>query len=216
MLDKRYGYFATALEKTSEPIRNTKWLVTFNFSEFSDSSAFPNSDILSLHVKNVDIPNIQSTLDSFYYHGFERKLPASVDNAGSISMTILEGENLIGYNSLLRWNQMCANAGSFSIEDSSLINNPINSKYSLNAPNYSEGEFSNNNAMVIQCFSYSTGNEVLKVNFINIKPSKIGTVKLAYDGNELYKFDATFDYDLPIFSKPSNSSQSIQNNKFNN
>jgi hypothetical protein len=203
MLDKRYGYFASALAKTSEPIRNTKWLVNFNFNEFSSSSSFSNSDMLSFHVKNVDIPSVQSTMDSIFYHGFERKLPASVDNAGSVSMTILEGENLIGYNSLLRWHQACANGGQFTDGDVGIMDNPLNSEYSLNSPNYSKGEFVNSNAVSIRCFSYVTGDEVFRVNFLNIKPSKIGAVKLAYDGNELYKFDVTFDYDLPIFVKPS-------------
>jgi hypothetical protein len=206
MLDKKYGYYSTALAKTSEPIRNTKWLVNFNFSEFNSSSSFSNSDMLSFHVKNVDIPSVQSTMDSIYYHGFERKLPASVDNAGSVSMTILEGENLIGYNALLRWHQACMNGGQFTDGSVSLMDNPLNSTYSLNSPNYSNGEFVNNNVINIQCFSYVTGAEIFRVNFINIKPSKIGGVKLAYEGNELYKFDVTFDYDLPIFVKASPAS----------
>lgn len=202
MLDKRYGYFSTALEKTSEPIRTTKWLVNFNFSEFSQPSAFPKAEMLSFHVKNVDIPEFKSAMDSIFYHGFERKLPASVDNAGTITMTILEGENLIGYNSLLRWHQMCMNAGHLSEGSTTILSNPLNTAFALNAPDYSLGEFINRNAVVVQCFSYVTGSEIFKANFINIKPTKIGAVKLAYEGNELYKFDVTFEYDLPIFEKP--------------
>jgi len=209
MLDKRYGYFVTALTKTSEPIRTTKWLVNFNFDEFNSSELFPNPDMLSFHVKNVDIPSVQSSIDSFFYHGFERKLPASIDNAGSISMTILEGENLIGYNSLLRWHQACTNGGQFTEDDVAIMDNQLNSVYTLNSPNYKNGEFVNSNAVAIQCFSYVTGDEVLKVNFLNIKPSKIGGVKLAYEGNELYKFDVTFDFDLAIFQKPNSNQNQV-------
>lgn len=211
MLDKKYGYFVTALAKTSEPIRNTKWLVTFNFSEFSNSNSFPSSEMLSFHVKDVEVPKFQTETDSMYYFGVERKVPTSVNNAGTITMTILEGESLIGYNSLLRWHQQCANGGEFSEGNNTIITNPFNVKHAMNTPDYKLGEIVNRNALVLTCFSYVTGEELFKIKFINIKPTTIDSVKLAYDGNELYKFNAMFDYDLAIFEKKKSTTATIRN-----
>lgn len=201
MLDKRYGYFVTALSKTSEPIRTTKWLVNFNFSELRNASTFPSADILSFHVKDVEVPAFQTETDSMYFYGIERKLPTSINNAGTISMSILEGEKLIGYNSILRWNQQCVNGSEFSEGESTIITNPFNSKYAINFPDFSTGDIVNSNVVSISCFSYVTGDELFKIKFLNIKPTKIGSVKLAYEGNELYKYDITFDYDLAILEK---------------
>lgn len=211
MLDKKYGYFVTALARTSEPIRNTKWLVTFNFSEFSNSKSFPSSEMLSFHIKDVEVPKFQSETDSMYYFGVERKVPTSVNNAGSITMTILEGESLIGYNSLLRWHQQCVNGGEFSEGNNTLISNPFNVKNDLNTPNFASGEIVNRNAVVLSCFSYVTGEELFKIKFLNIKPTTIDNVKLAYDGNDLYKFNVMFDYDLAIFEKKTTTTSTIRN-----
>jgi hypothetical protein len=211
MLDKKYGYFVTALEKTSEPIRTTKWLVTFNFSEFSNSSLYPGSELLSFHVKDAEVPKFQSETDSMFYFGVERKVATSVNNAGTINMTILEGENLLGYNSLLRWHQQCMNGGEFSEGDTSIMTNPLNEKFALNTGDYSKGEHVNTNAVILSCFSYVTGDELFKIKFLNIKPTNIDNVKLAYEGNELYKFNVTFDYDLAIFEKKASSTSTIRN-----
>jgi hypothetical protein len=211
MLDKKYGYFVTAIEKTSEPIRNTKWLVTFNFNEFDNSSSFPNPELLSFQVKEVDIPKFQNEVDSMYYFGVERKVPTSINNAGSINMTILEGEHLLGYNSLLRWHQQCVNGGEFSEGNNTLITNPFNIRHSMNAPDYSSGSLINRNAVVLSCFSYATGEELFKIKFLNIKPTTIDSVKMAYEGNELYKFGVMFDYDLAILEKKKNHTSTMRN-----
>lgn len=211
MLDKRYGYFVTALSKTAEPIRTTKWIVAFNFSEFTNASSFPNPEMLSFHVKEAEIPKFQTETDSMYFFGIERKMPTSVDNAGSINLTILEGEHLLGYNSILRWHQQCVNGGEFSEGNTSLVSNPFNSKFELNTPDYKSGEIVNTNAVVLSCLSYVTGEELFKIKFLNIKPTKIDNVKLAYEGNELYKFNVTFDYDLAIFEKKKSTTNTIRN-----
>lgn len=212
MLDKKYGYFITALEKTSEPIRTTKWLVNFNFGELNNSSKFPNASILSFHVKDVEITKFESETDSFYYFGIERKVPTSVNNAGTITMTILEGESLIGYDSLLRWNQQCVNAGSFSEDLIDLTSNSFNSNNELNTPIYNSGDIVNKNAVSISCFSYVTGKVLFDINFINIKPTKIGEVKLDYSKADLYSFNVSFDYDLAIFNKKSIQPENTRRN----
>ena len=192
------SYWVDSLEKTSEPLRNNRWLCNFNFNGFG--SGFPDAGLLSLHVKNVDIPTIQLVTDSIHYQGIERKMVTSADNAGSISMSILEGEDLIGYSSIMRWNQLCANIGQYSVGIKTLENNTLNQTAYMNRPDYSSAVLVNTNAISIDCFSYCTGNNVLHVSFVNIKPIKIGSVKLAYDSNELYKYDVTFEYDDAIFA----------------
>lgn len=201
MLDKKYGYFVSALSKTSEPVRTNKWFVNFNFAELG--SSFPIADTLSLHIKNVEIPEVKSETDSMFYFGVERKVATSIDNAGSISMTVLEGENLIGYNSLLRWNQLLVNGGEFSPDTSSFENNAISKLVGINNPSLTGGVNVNSNAISVDCFSFANGGVILTAKFKNIKPTKIGSVKLAYDSNELYKYDVTFDYDLATIVKPS-------------
>lgn len=199
MLDKKYGYYVTALSKTSEPIRSNRWFANFNFAELG--SGFPSADVLSLHVKEVDVPEFKSESDSFFYFGVERKVVTSVDNAGSISMTILEGEDLIGYNSILRWNQAMMNGGQFSEGSQSIDGNSFNSTNQINAGSLASSYMVNKNVLNVQAFSFASGKEVFKVAFINVKPTKIGSVKLAYEGAELYKFTVTFDFDLAILIK---------------
>lgn len=207
MLDKKYGYFVTALGKTSEPIRTNKWLVNFNFAEVGDE--FPSADILSLHIKNVEMPEIKAETDSMFYFGVERKVVTSIDNAGSISMTVLEGENLIGYSSLLRWNQLLANGGELTSNEVPFENNALASLIGINQPQMESGASVNSKAVSIECYSFVSGKTIVTANFKNIKPVKIGSVKLAYDGNELYKYDVTFEYDLAMFAKSESVSPSM-------
>jgi len=195
MLDKRYGYFTTAMEKTSEPIRQNRWVVNLNFSELSSSGQFPDAGTLTYSIKETDFPGFKTETDSLFYFGVERKLTTSVSNVGQITLTILEGENLIGYNSMLRWLQQCANINQLATKSVDIMSNSRNKEFIINAPNYSKGEFVNSNVLNIEVFSYVTGAVILRADFKNIRPFDIGNVRLSSESNELYKFNVSFDYD---------------------
>jgi hypothetical protein len=203
-LDKQYGYGIAALAKTSEPIRTNKWLVNFNFNELSNSSVYSNK-MLSFHVKSADVPEFNTESDSMFYFGVERKVTTSVSNAGSTSITILEGENLVGYSTFVQWIQDCVNINQISNTPDILLSTGSN-KQAINGITF-DGRLVNRNIMSLDCYSSVTGNVLFTIKYTNIKPTKVSSVKLSYESTELYKYDVSFEYDLATLVKPTKATK---------
>lgn len=204
------GYFVDSLEKLKDPIISNRWRCNFNFTEVDVLKQYSalNSK-LTLTVKDVDFPGVKTVTDSIFFFGMEKKLPTSVDNAGSVSVTVQETEDLVGHRSLVRWHQEVMNSGAYSeatynTEDMKFTSNDFLKNFGLNdlrqIKNTNNAQSTvNSNVLNIELYEYQSGKVIVQARFLNLFPVEISPVKLAQDSKELFKYNVSFSYDAVRF-----------------
>ena len=204
------GYFVDCLDKLKDPIRSNRWRANFNFSEVDAIKSYSDlSSDLSLIVKDIDFPGVKTVTDSIFYFGMEKKLPTSVDNAGTLSLQVQETEDLVGHLSLLRWHQEVMNSGAFSestflLEDMKFSDNVFNQTFGLNdlkpIKNTTNPQSTvNSNVLNIELYEYQSGRVIIQARFLNLFPIEISPVKLSHESKDLLKYNVTFSYDAVRF-----------------
>lgn len=196
MLNKSNGYWVTSLEKLRDPIIANRWRAVFDTKSLP---GYSDSDKISLVVKEIDFPGLKMVQDSIFYMGFEKKLPTSVDNAGVITLSVLETEDLVGKNLFHLWNQSIVNGDSFSNnmidgESGIFAQNDMNTQYKLNHFDNNNG-YTNRNPLKLEMYSANSGKVVIQVLFINLYPIEISSVKLSHESKELFKYTVSLSYD---------------------
>lgn len=204
------GYFVDSLEKLKDPIRSNRWRANFNFAEVDVLRRYSNlSQELSLTAKDVDFPGLKTVTDSIFFFGLEKKLPTSADNAGVMTITIQETEDLVGHLSLVRWHQEVMNSGAFSEstyinEDMKFTDNEFVQTFGLNdlkpIRNTTDAQSTvNSNALNIELYEYQSGRIIMQARFLNLFPVEISPVKLSYESKDLFKYTVSFSYDSVRF-----------------
>ena len=204
------GYWVDSLETLKDPIRSNRWRANFNFSEVDVLKQYSTlNSQLTLTVKDVDFPGLKTATDSIFYFGFEKKLPTSVDNSGSITMTIQETESLVGHLSLVRWHQEIMNGGSFSEltfqqENNLFTENSFIDQFGLNElkppQNTTDPQsFVNTNLLNIELYDYNKGTIIIQAKFLNVYPIEIHPAKLSYESKDLFNYNVTLNYDSVRF-----------------
>jgi hypothetical protein len=204
------GYFIDSLEKLKDPILSNRWRCNFNFSEVDILKQYSSlNSQLTLTVKDVDFPGVKTVTDSIFFFGLEKKLPTSADNAGTMTMTIQETEDLVGHRSLVRWHQEVMNSGAYSeatynTEDMKFTSNDFLQNFGLNdlrpIKNTTSAQSTvNSNVLNIELYEYQSGKVIAQVRFLNLFPVEISPVKLAQDSKELFKYNVSFSYDAVRF-----------------
>lgn len=204
------GYFIDSLEKLKDPILSNRWRCNFNFTEVDLLKKYSALNaLLTLTVKDVDFPGVKTVTDSIFFFGLEKKLPTSADNAGTMSMTIQETEDLVGHRTLVRWHQEVMNSGAYSestynTEDMKFISNDFLQNFGLNDLRQLKNTTSalstvNSNVLNIELYEYQSGKVIAQARFLNLFPVEISPVKLTQDSNELFKYNVSFSYDAVRF-----------------
>lgn len=204
------GYFIDSLEKLKDPILSNRWRCNFNFTEVDLLKKYSALNaLLTLTVKDVDFPGVKTVTDSIFFFGLEKKLPTSADNAGTMSMTIQETEDLVGHRTLVRWHQEVMNSGAYSestynTEDMKFTSNDFLQNFGLNDLRQLKNTTSalstvNSNVLNIELYEYQSGKVIAQARFLNLFPVEISPVKLAQDSKELFKYNVSFSYDAVRF-----------------
>lgn len=231
-LDKKNGYFVTKLDQLKDPIRTSHWTLNFDFTELRKyesnlgitSNTF-NSRLLSLTVKDYQPPTIDMETESVYFHGGSKKaLPTVYNVEDTLTVTMQETSDLVCHANILKWMQYVIynysmDGSSIGEEQTSLTQLPFpfigyGSATYRNAEEQVFGNFFiNHNVVSADIFDHATGESLIRVNYINIFPTKITQPRLDYSNPSLYQFTVEFKYSRSMYVVP-NTNAVISNNTY--
>lgn len=221
-LNKKNGYFVSALDSVGDPIRTNLWKMQFDFTELrryeenlgANFNVF-DSERLSLMVKGYQPPVIEMNTQEIYFHGGAKKVvPSTQEQDDTVVITIQENNRLTGYQNIMRWMQYCINTFAYSPEaigeeTKILSNNQFSNVYGYGSPIYKNKDdevignfFVNTNTIAVDHYDYSSGEVIMRISYINIFPVKITPPKLEYNSVNLYQFQVEFKYSRHVLTIP--------------
>lgn len=240
-LDKRNGYWVSQLSNANDPIRTSHWKLNFNFKDLINyekqlgygSNVF-GGDVLSLAVKDYTPPTVEIISSTIHFLGGSAKtLPVVHNYEDSLTVTLLESNNLACHKTILRWMQYCINDYSISTadigKDKSTFNEDNYSKLEgYGAPIYKNQDlysqfdnsvhgnfFVNHNVVYADTYDYTTGEIIMRVRYVNIYPVKVSPPKMEHSSSNLYEFTVEFKFSRFIYVLPNTDSSSRVNNDYN-
>lgn len=209
-LDKRNGYFVNAMNVLRDPIRTTHWRLRFNVPLIKaqvGGELFPDintDDDISVIVKNANVPKaIINHVDSWYM-GQRTIFTTNTEYETESTFNIQETADVRGFRFLGKWSELAHNTDLYQVGSlgTSAIDPDAERGVNLGSAKYpasfdgGKSVVRNRGWLFLELYDYTTGEVVLRVEYINVFPSSLGGFPLSYDNPDLVKYDVTMKHDL--------------------
>lgn len=217
-LDKRNGYFVTAMSSLRDPIRTSHWRLRFNVPLIKaeiGGDLIPDvntDDDIAVMVKTSSVPKVIINSVESWYMGQKIYFQTNTEYDKESNFNIQETADVRGFRFLGQWSELAHNTDLYQV--GSLGNSAINPNTqrgvnlgSAKFPGNADGGRSvvrNSGWMFLELYDYTTGETILRVEYINVWPSSLGGFELAYENPDLAKYTATFTHDYYRIILPNN------------
>lgn len=216
-LDKRNGYFVTAMTGLRDPIRTTHWRLRFNVPLIRaqvGGELFPDvvsDDDIAVMVKTASVPKVIINSVESWYMGQKVYFTTNTEYDKESSFSIQETADVRGFRFLGKWSELAHNTdlyhvgalGESAIDPNQRGVNLGSAKYPATADG-GNSVVRNSGWLFLELYDYTTGEVILRVEYINVFPSSLGGFSLGYDNADLAKYDATFTHDYYRIILPKN------------
>jgi hypothetical protein len=217
-LDKRNGYFVTALSTLRDPIRTSHWRLRFNVPLIKaeiGGTLVPDvntDDDIAVMVKTASVPKVIINSVESWYMGQKIYFQTNTEYDKETSFNIQETADVRGFRFLGKWSELAHNTDLYQLGSlgTSVIdpNNEMgvnlgSAKFPATA-NGGKSVVRNSGWLYLELYDYTTGETILRVEYINVWPSSLGGFELAYENPDLAKYSATFTHDYYRIVLPNN------------
>lgn len=217
-LDKRNGYFVGALSTLRDPIRTTHWRLRFNVPLIKTQvggELFPDvnsDDDIAVMVKTASVPKVVINHVDSWYMGQRTIFATNTEYDTESTFNIQETADVRGFRFLGKWSELAHNTDLYQVgvlgqsaidPDAERGVNLGSAKYPAN---FDDGKsvVRNRGWLFLELYDYTTGEVILRVEYVNVFPSSLGGFPLAFDNPDLVKYDVTFKHDLYRIILPNN------------
>lgn len=209
-LDKATGYFQYPLEQVKDPIRTSHWRLRFNVplikAQVGDTflSDVNSDDDISVMIKTAKMPKLDINTAEAWYMGQSVQFATNSTYEKESSFEVLETEDVRGYRFLGLWHQLAHNTdliqngsyGTHAISPTETRGINLGSAKYTSTADSGKSVVRNTNWMYLELYDYTTGEVVVRVNYINAFPSSLGDFSLSYEGSDLVKYTVVFKHDF--------------------
>lgn len=214
-LDKRNGYFVTAMSTLRDPIRTSHWRLRFNVPLIKaqvGGELMPDvntDDDIAVMIKTASVPKVIINTAESWYMGQKIYFQTNTEYDKETTFNIQETADVRGFRFLGKWSELAHNTDLYQLGKlgTSVINPDTEMGVNLGSAKYNNGGKSvvrNTGWLYLELYDYTTGETLLRVEYVNVFPSSMGGIALGYDAPELAKYDVTFTHDFYRIILPNN------------
>ena len=217
-LDKRTGYFVDSIHRVRDPIRNSHWRLRFNIPLITAQIGkdlipdISSDDDISVVIKSATIPKLEVNTAEAWYMGQSEIFTTNSTYSKESTFKIVEPQDVRAYRFLGRWQQLAHNTDVFQwgALGTSVVDPTKDRGVNLGSNKYTATDdggksvVRNQSWVYLELYDYTTGETILRVDYINIFPKSLGELQLSHEGSELGTYDAVFAHDRHRTTFPKN------------